>query len=163
MDLSAMFMAFAGVILVVILLVIIAFYIYSSLAWMTIGKKLKYKYPWLAWIPIANTIMVLQMGGFSWAWIILGIVLPIIAIIPAIIFAFFSQMLMWIVISLLIIIPLLILCVISIIATWRIYEKRKYPGWLALVSLLSAVPYIGMLAVIANIVILGLVAWSDRK
>ena len=118
------------------MVLVLAFYIYTSLALMTIGKKLKYKYPWLAWIPVANMAMILQMGGFSWLWVFL-------IIVPA---------LGW-----------LALGVFCIIALWRIFEKRKYPGWLALVPLLGFIPMLGALASIAFLVVLGVVAWKDRR
>lgn len=129
--------AFAGLIalgIAVAILVILAFYIYTSLALMTIGKKLKYKSSWLAWIPVANIAMILQMAKFSWLWVFL-ILVPILG---------------WIALG-----------VLMIISLWRIFEKRKYPGWLALVPLLSFVPVLGGVAWIAFLVILGLVAWRD--
>jgi len=129
--------AFAGLLalgIVVAVLIILALYIYTSLALMTIGKKIKYRNAWLAWIPVANIAMILQMGGFSWLWIFL-IVVPILG---------------WIALG-----------VLGIIAFWRIFEKRKYPGWLALVPLIGFVPMIGGLASIAFLVVLGLVAWKD--
>jgi len=114
----------------------LAFYLFFSFAWMTIAKKLEHPYPWLAWIPFANFALILQLGNFHWAWIFL-IFLPVIG---------------WIA-----------LIVMSIISTWRIYEKRDYPGYLSLMSLLSGIPAVGWLASIAHLVILGLVAWVDRK
>lgn len=69
--------AFIMAFILMAVLIFIALYIYNSLAWMTIGKKLRYKYPWLAWIPIVNGAMILQMGGFHWAWIFL-ILIPIL-------------------------------------------------------------------------------------
>lgn len=113
-------------------LIFAALYIYTSLAWMTIGKKLKYKRAWLAWIPIANIAMILQMGGFSWLWLLL-IVIPILG---------------W-----------LALGVFVLIATWRIFEKRKYSGWLALIPLLGLIPKVGMFASVAFLIVLGMVAW----
>jgi hypothetical protein len=109
---------------------IAAIYVYHSLAWMIIAKKLKYKRAWLAWIPIANVAMILQLGGFHWAWIFL-ILVPILG---------------WI--------ALTVLC---IIATWRIYEKRKYPGWF---SLSIVIPKVGG---ILYLIAIGFVAWQDRK
>lgn len=114
----------------ILLLVLLSFYIYFSLAWMTIARKLKYKRPWIAWIPIINIGMILQLGGFHWAWIFL-IFIPLIG---------------WI--------ALMVLC---IIATWKIFEKRKYPGWFSLSIIL---PSIGQ---ILYLIIIGFVAWSDRK
>ena len=112
------------------LLFVIAVYIYFSLAWMTIAKKLKYKRPWLAWIPIANISMVLQLGGFHWAWVFL-ILIPIFG---------------WIA-----------LIVLLIISTWRIFEKRKYPGWF---SLSMIIPQVGT---ILYLVAIGFVAFADIK
>ena len=116
-------------------LIFAALYVYNSLAWMTIGKKLKYKYSWLAWIPIANGAMILQMGGFHWAWIFLVLV-PILG---------------WIALG-----------VLVFISMWKVFERRKYSGWLALVPLAGFVPALGALASIAFLVIIGLVAWRDN-
>jgi len=116
-----------GIFLAVILF--IAIYVYSSLAWMTIARKLKYKHPWLAWIPIANVAMVLQLGGFHWAWIFL-ILIPILG---------------WIA-----------LFVLVVISTWKIFEKRKYPGWF---SLSMVIPKVGG---ILYLIALGFVAWKDK-
>ncbi|MBW2992882.1 hypothetical protein KY345_06725 [Candidatus Woesearchaeota archaeon] len=122
--------------IVFILIIGLAFYIYFSLVWMVIAKKLGHKYPWLAWIPVARTAMILQLGNFGWGWVFL-ILLPIIG---------------WIA-----------LVVLVIIAKWRIFEKRKYPGWLALVPLAAVIPHISPLAGIANIIIMAFVAWKDQK
>ena len=54
--------AAVGIMLAVILG--LALYVYSSLAWYTIAQKLKHKHPWIAWIPFANVALVLQLGGF---------------------------------------------------------------------------------------------------
>jgi len=119
----------------IIILISIGVYIYTSFALMTIAKKLKYKKAWLAWIPIANISMIYQIGGFHWAWVFL-ILVPVLG---------------WIAIA-----------VLSFISTWRIFEKLKYPGMLALVPILSAIPIIGWLASLAYLVILGIVAWKKR-
>lgn len=117
-----------GIILALIL--IIALYVYTSLAWYTIGKKLKYRRSWIAWIPIVRLAMILQLGSFHWAWIFL-VLIPLLG---------------W-----------LALFVLIIIAKWRIFEKRKYPGWFSLSIIL---PKIGA---ILNLIVIGLVAWKDRK
>lgn len=134
-----------------VIILVIGVYVYTSLAYMTIAKKLKYKYPWLAWIPIANMSMILQLGGFHWAWVFL-ILVPILGWIP--------------------------LVVLQYIAMWRIYEKRNYPGILALIPLLSTVPAlllpasiflltfiqgINFFVLVASMIILGMVAWKDRN
>jgi hypothetical protein len=108
----------------------LALYIYFAIAWMTIAKKLKNKRPWLAWIPVANMALILQLGNFHWAWIFL-ILIPFAG---------------W-----------LALFILILIANWRIFEKRKYPGWFSISLLL---PQIGW---ILYLVTIGFVAWKDKK
>lgn len=114
----------------------LVFYIYSSFVYMTIAKKLNHERPWLAWIPFARSAMLLQLGDFEWQWAFLWLI------------PFFG----WL--------PLYILLVVS---HWRFFEKRNYPGWLGLIQLGYFVPFIGYLAGPAHLVILGMVAWADRK
>ena len=115
--------------LVLFFVFLIGVYIYFALAWSTIAKKLKYKYPWLAWIPVANISLILSLGGFHWAWVLLLLV-PVFG---------------WVA-----------LLILAVIATWKIFEKRKYPGWLSLALL---VPKVGMLL---HAVIIGFVAWKEK-
>lgn len=128
-EIIALVMAF--IVLAVIIGVVL--YVYTSLVWYTIAKRLKYKPAWLAWIPIANGAMILQMGKFHWAWIFL-VLIPVLG---------------WIA-----------LFVLLVISMWRIFEKRKFPAWLALVPVLGCVPALGFLASIAFLIILGFVAWK---
>lgn len=95
-----------------LVIVSIGFYVYTALAWMTIAKKVKYKRPWLAWIPFANISMWLQMGGFHWGLVFL-ILVPFLG---------------WIAIL-----------VLMIISHWRVFEKLKYPGWVSLSMILPKV------------------------
>ena len=74
--------------------------------------------------------MVLELGSFHWAWIFL-VLIPILG---------------WIA-----------LMVLLIIATWRIFEKRKYPGWYSLSMIIPKVG--GILYLIA----IGFVAWKNQK
>lgn len=117
-----------GIVMLVIFL--IAAYIYISYAWMIIAKKLRYKKPWFAWVPVLNIIMMLQLGAFS-AWWTLLLLIPILG---------------WIAVF-----------VLVIIATWRIFELRNYPGWY---SLSLAVPKFG---IVLYMIALGFVAWNDKK
>jgi len=132
LSLSAL-AALIGVAIAVVILIIAALYVYTSLAWMTIAKKLKYKNAWLAWIPFANVSMILQLGKFHWAWVFLAL-FPILG---------------WIA-----------LIVLILISYWRIFEKRKFPGWLGLIPLAACIPKLGMLAGIAFLIVLGFVAWK---
>lgn len=116
-----------GILVVIVLSLIV--YIYFALAWMKIAKKMKYKHPWLAWIPFANIAMILELGEFAWGWIFLLLV-PVLG---------------W-----------LAVFVLFIIATWRIFEKRKYPGWF---SLSLIVPKLGG---ILYLIAIGFVAWKKK-
>lgn len=122
--------AFLALGVTILVLIFLAVYVYFAIAWMTIAKKMKYQYPWLAWIPIVNIAMILQLGGFHWAWIFL-ILIPVLG---------------W-----------LALTVLCIIATWKIFEKRKYPGWF---SLSLIIPEVGL---ILYLIAIGFVAWKDKK
>ncbi len=113
----------------------IAIYVYHALAWMTIAKRLKHKYPWLAWIPFASSAMRLQLGKFHWAWIFL-VLIPILG---------------WIA-----------LIVLITIATWRIFEKRKHSGWLSLAFTAMFLPRISGIGTIVYLIALGSVAWRKK-
>lgn len=128
---------FAGLVVVGILIAI-ALYIYFAFAGMTIARKLKYKWPWLAWIPFANVAMWLQLGGFHWAWVFLVLLsfIPYVGSIP--------------------------LGILLIISHWRVFEKFKYPGWLSLIIVLWFIPPISFLGLIGYGIIIGIVAWGKE-
>ena len=134
MEAAPVFGALVGLGVAILFLFIVAFYIYTSFAWMSIAKKLKHKNSWLAWIPFARWAMILQLGDFHWALIFLGLI-PVLG---------------WIA-----------LAVLLIIAIWRVFEKRKYPGFLALLPVLGMLPAIGGLATLASLILLGFVAWKN--
>ncbi len=46
---------------------------------------------------------------------------------------------------------------------WKIFELRKYPGWLSLTPILAIIPFVNVIAIPGFLVILGLVAWKDRN
>ncbi len=112
----------------------LALYIYVASALMTIAKKLNHPTPWLAWIPFANIALILQLGEFHWAWVFL-LLIPFVG---------------W-----------LAIYIMSIISFWKIYLSRNYPGWLSLIPLFVFIPMLGALAVVAHLIILGLVAWRE--
>ncbi len=116
-------------------LVFASLYVYHSLAWMRIAKRMKFKKSWLAWIPIAAGAMKLKIGKFHWAWIFL-ILIPLFG---------------WIA-----------LIVLLTIATWRIFEKLGHPGWFALSFPAMFVPGIAMFGWIAYLVIIGVIAWEKK-
>ncbi len=118
-----------------IVFIFIAVWVYSALAWVVIGRKLGYKYSWLAWIPFARTAMIFQLGKFHFALAFLWLI-PVLG---------------W-----------LAIFILGLIASWRIFEKRNYPGWLALIPIITIVPTFGFAAYIIYLIILGFVAWKDK-
>ena len=52
--------------------------------------------------------------------------------------------------------------VLLTIATWRIFEKLRYSGWLALSFPLMFIPGVSWLGWIAYLVIIGRVAWGKK-
>jgi hypothetical protein len=125
-----------GAMIAFVVILIIGLWIYTSFAYMEIAKKLKYKYPGLAWVPFARGAMILQLGGFNWALIFLLLV-PVLG---------------WIAVA-----------ILYYISKWRIFEKRKYSGWLALIPLAGMIPFLSIFAEVAFLIALGFVAWQDKK
>lgn len=79
--------AFAGVavgllvfMLFFVFLFLVALYVYTAWAWMTIARKLKHPYPWLAWIPVANLFLYPMLAKKS-AWWGLILFVPIVNIV----------------------------------------------------------------------------------
>jgi len=105
----------------VLFIIGIAVYVFSSLALMTIAQKFNHPRPWLAWIPLADIALILQLGKFHWAWTFL-ILIPFLG---------------WIV-----------LLMMFIVSEWHIFEARKYPGWLS-INWLATIAYVIILGHVA--------------
>ncbi len=122
-----------GIFLVIgVIIFMIALYAYQALAWMTIAKRQKHKYPWLAWIPFAATAMRLQMGGFHWAWVFLWIFPPAAIVLVT-------------------------------IAIWRIFKVTRYPAWFSLSYPAMFIPAISGIGKIAYYIMIGFIAWKDKR
>jgi hypothetical protein len=67
--------AVMGVILIPALVIGLAVYVYTSLAYMEIAKKLNHPNPWFAWVPILNFVLILQLADMS-PWLILLALIP---------------------------------------------------------------------------------------
>lgn len=72
--------AMAGSILAIALVCGLAVYIYMALALQTIAVKTNTANPWLAWVPIANAILMLQIAKKPLWWIVL-FAIPIVNIV----------------------------------------------------------------------------------
>ena len=119
--------AFTGALFAVFLVIFLALYVYSALALMTIGKKLKKNPTWLAWVPIANMFYLPMLAGYDWYYGFLWL----LSLIP--------------------IAGLLVQLGLIIWWFWKISEARKKEGWFGILMIIP----------IVNLVILGILAWSD--
>jgi len=75
---------FAGGMLLFIPVLAAACYVYFALALSTIATKTNTENPWLAWIPIANVVLMLNIAKKPVWWIILFLI-PFVSIVIAII------------------------------------------------------------------------------
>lgn len=134
-------LVFMSFFLIIILLGLV-FYIYSSLTLMFTAKRLKDKQPWLAWIPVGNLVLMSRLAKMHW-WPILMFLSILLVIIPIIGIVIYC-------------IALLIFSVFYYIWNWKICEARKKPGWWVLLTL---IPFVGW---VWYFVMWGILAW-DKK
>lgn len=112
--------ALTGALLAFAVIFGIAIYVYTAWAVMTIGKKLKVKPTWLAWIPVANVFYLPMLAGYEWYYGFLWIG----SFIPAIGFLISIGLTIW--------------------WWWRISEARKKEGWM---GILMAIPLVNLVVV----------------
>lgn len=121
--------------LMLMLILGLALYVYTSLTMMLTARKLKTEDDWLAWIPlVGKPLLMSKMAQMHW-WpvlLIIGAFIPVVGV-------FFA----------------LALAVFTYIWWWKLTEARGMPGWIVL---LSIIPFIGQLW---GLVLWGLLAWKD--
>lgn len=108
----------------------IVIYVYSSWAFMAIGKKTKQRNYGLAWIPIVGPLIITSQAAKMHWWPILllaGAWIPIVGSLLSI-----------------------VVIVFSVIWLWKTFEAIKRPGWWALLCLIP----------IVNLVLIGIAAWG---
>ena len=125
-DLIGAGLVVGSVMLVFALVLSLGLYIYSSLALMTLAKRLDQENTWFAWVPILNMVLLYRMGDMN-------PLLILIVLIPGLGAA--------------------VVGIISIIALMNICEKRGYDKLLGLLALIP----------LANLILLGVLAWGNRK
>jgi hypothetical protein len=111
----------------------LAIYIYSAIAMMAIAKKTNTPNGWMAWIPIANTVLLWQMSQTPVWTLIVTFAAVILAFIPVV-----GQIVAFGVVA------------ISIFWWWKICEKLGYPTWWSVMQLVLPV----------WLVMLGIMAWG---
>ena len=129
--LGGLFAMFAGMI-VVFLIILVAIWIYMSLAFTAIAKKANLSSPGIAWIPgLGPAIIAYRTSQMHWwPWLLLiGLIIPFVNFIAMIIFG-----------------------VYAIIWQWKMFEAIGKPGWWALICLITPV----------NLVMYGIAAWSNN-
>ena len=118
--------------LVVAIIITVAVYVYTSFAYRSIAKKVKYRTPNIAWIPIVGPALIKsKTAKMNW-WpilLLIGVGIPFIGWACKLAFIVFSTI--WL---------------------WKTFEKMRYPGWWALLCLIP----------IVNLVLLGIAAWSKK-
>ncbi len=144
----------------------IAEYVWGALCLFIIARKLNSRYPWLAWIPIANIYLMCKVGGKPGWWTAIFCILFIL-LIPGLI-ALVSLPLMflgfilgggeggipsWYLPAIAIaIVAGLVSLVLNVIVWMGISKARNYP------------PALGLLIIVpmANLVLPGILAFADR-
>jgi hypothetical protein len=76
--------AVMGVMFLFMLVIGIGAYIYMGLALSTIAKKTNTENPWLAWVPVANVILMLNIAKKPLWWIVLMLI-PLVNFVIAIV------------------------------------------------------------------------------
>ncbi|MBU0957207.1 MAG: DUF805 domain-containing protein [Nanoarchaeota archaeon] len=121
--------------MILFLLIGIGIWIYLSLAFMKIGKKLKQSSPGLAWIPGIGPAIIAFRGAKMhwWPWLLLiGMIIPFVNIVAGILFVIFNYI--WL---------------------WKTFEAIGKPGWWPLIAL---IPLVGP---IIYLILLGIAAWGE--
>ena len=147
---------FAGLVLfilgAVVLLVILAIaaYIYTSFAFMYIGRKTGAQYPEIAWIPlIGKPLLSSHMAKMHW-WPILLLIAPIMN--P---FLIFSRELSYLItLTVIVFVASLVFTVYYYIWRWKMFVSVGRPGaWV----LFKLIPFVGFIIYFA---LLGIAAWG---
>lgn len=124
--------ALIGAAILVALILFVALYIYGALALRAIAKRTKQGPLWMAWVPIANVILMLKIAKLQWQWI----------------FAIFLNTIPHI--------GSYLLMAGMVYVLWKICEVRRRPGWWAVLTIIPGVGPIWYL------VLLGILAWSKK-
>ena len=137
--------------LIFIFVLALAVYIYSALAYSSLAKKTRTEPRWLAWIPIAQFVLIAKMAKMSWTPILF--LIPMVLLIPSL----FISKILFVIMLIIALLCAIALGVFYFIWHWKIFERVSKPGWWALLGL---IPYAGG---IIFLVFLGIAAWNDTK
>ena len=117
-------LGFLAALIIPLIIIGIAIYIYSAIVLMTIARKTKTENAWLAWIPIGNIYLMTQIAEVPswWTFLILAGIIPFLG-------AF-------------------VVGGLVVFLWWKIAENLGKPGWYGVLMLIPIVNLIvmGMLA-----------------
>ena len=141
-------------------------YIYTSLAFVSIGKKVNLKSPGIAWInPIVSIFEISGMHWWPWPALFLGTGIGSLFMLAS---STISEITIYLV--------ALVFTVMSVIWQWKTFEAVSKPGWWALVAPIIAILGIALsyaslklggiivlVSVLAYLVLIGIAAWSKPE
>lgn len=121
------------------LLIMVAVYVYCGFAYSAIARKAKLESPGIAWIPVVGPLLIAYQSANmpSWPWWLLTSII-LVMIHP--LFEFITC------------IAMIVFAVYAVIWHWKMFEKIKYPGWWAILCLISPL----------NLILVGIAAWSKK-
>ncbi|MFA5165787.1 MAG: DUF5684 domain-containing protein [Candidatus Paceibacterota bacterium] len=119
---AGLFMAYG----VFVFIAAIAYYIVAAIGIMKLAKKFNIPNPWMAWIPILNIWLLLQIAGLQWWWLLIilfGGLVPVVGTIISLLTSVYIWMLIakkagkdqW----------FALLMLIPIVNLWAIFELAK--------------------------------------
>ena len=155
------FMGALLVVFVIVALIGLAVYVYTAFALMTIARKTGTPGVWLAFIPLANLVLmwwISKTPGWSLAAVFTLTGLYVLALIAGGFLAVAPYL-----IGIAAIFILLAYVAIITWWYWRIAEERGYPGAVGLLMspIFSVVPYLNLLTGWIPLVTIGIIAWRD--
>jgi hypothetical protein len=115
------------------------FYVYMAICIMFIAQKTGTKYPWLAWIPIANVFLMAMIAKKPWWWALIIVLAYVIA------WGAMNGNITWLGFLLYIVV-----LVFAILIWVPICQARSRPGWWVIFLLIP----------IVNLVFIGILAFS---
>jgi hypothetical protein len=121
----------------IIFLLAIGIYIYTSFALMRIAEKTNTEPSWLAWIPIANMVLLAKIAMMHWWPVLLYAPAFLFMIIGAILGQFYSVT--GIIFMVLYYLTILALSVFLTIWYWKMFVRVGRPGWWSLVPMIGGV------------------------
>lgn len=116
---NAAMMAATGIAFGIVLLIMLIIYVYTAVCLYFIAKKTSHGPLWWAWVPVANVLLMLKIGGLSYWWALSILAAFIPGIIGMVAFSAFSAF-FW----------------------YKIALTRNKPGWLGLLTFLPLVNFV---------------------